>query len=157
MTRRKRFLLVAVVSVAAAAVFSAWWMYPTGPPHPITRTFSADGVSKVIVRAAGADSAIVTADQEATMIEVSGTPSGGAKGYHPTDPFWRETPAQAWGLDFVAKQQGHVLIMSTVNEIQYIHHHYSLKDLRIRVPPDVQVLLQKRTLTGDGERDLSPP
>ena len=157
MTRRKRFLLALVVAVTAAVVIFAWWMYPAGPARPITKAFSAEGVSRVIIRAARADSAIAIKDPEATMIEVTGTPSGGAAGYHPTDPFWRETPPQAWGLDFVAAQHGDVLIVSSKSEIHYIHHLYLFSDVRIRVPPAVEVVIQQRKLTGQGEPDLSLP
>jgi len=69
---------------------------------------------------------------------------GGAEGYHSPDPFWRETPAKSWGLDFVAKQYGNILVISTKNEIEYIHHHYALENLSVRVPKGIQVIRAQR-------------
>jgi hypothetical protein len=123
----------------------------------VTRVYEAQAVSKVILRAAKADTARIEIDPQSTVVEVSGNPADGAKGYHPADPFWRETPAQDWGLDFVSARHGNVLIISTKNEIHYIHHRYFLRDLRMRVPRGIEVIRQVRELTGDGEPDLSPP
>jgi hypothetical protein len=87
-------------------------------------------------------------------ILVSGTPSGGAPGYHPADPNWRETSASEWGLDFRGKAFGTTLVISTFNEIQYIHHSYYLENLVITVPPGVEVTREARQLSGEGAPDL---
>src|SRR5262245_31058482 len=79
----------------------------------VSRTFPADAVTKLVLRAAGAQSATVITEASRNTIEVSGIPTGGAAGYHPSDPNWRETPAQSWGLDFVAQRYGDVLVVST--------------------------------------------
>jgi hypothetical protein len=157
MNKRMPLLAVLIGIVATALLGIAWWLYSGGPVRPVVREFSADGVSKLIVRAALVDAATVITDPQATMIEVCGVPTGGAKGYHSSNPFWRETPAQQWGLDFVNAHHGNVLVVSSVNEIRFIHHAYVLTDLSIRVPPNVEVIRQTRKRTGDGEPDLSPP
>lgn len=146
-------VLFTLVGCANGCTGSRWPV----PARRITRTFPAEGVSKVIVRAAMVDSASIRADPQVTVIEISGLPAGGAKGYHPVDPSWRETPAQEWGLDLVAAQHGNVLVVSSKNEIGFIHHQYTLRDLQIRVPPNVEVVRQARELTGKGEPDLKQP
>lgn len=90
-------------------------------------------------------------------IRVCGVPNGGAMGYHPSDPNWRETPADEWGLGFKEKRFGGVLVVSSYNEIEYIHHYYYFDKLRIERPEGVEITLKGRELTGDGEADLSPP
>jgi hypothetical protein len=114
-------------------------------------------VRKVILRAAAAETLEVTSDPATSLVEVSGVASGGAKGYHSGNPFWRETPAAEWGLDFVSARFGDVLVISTENEFEYIHHHYMLKSLEIKVPVGVDVVLEPRILTGDGAPDLKEP
>jgi hypothetical protein len=123
----------------------------------VIRNFPANGIARVYLRTAQAESAVVEIDPKAAEIEVLGIPDGGAKGYHPVDWTWRETPAVDWGLDFVAKRSDDVLIVSGTNEIRYIHHVYVLKNVRIRVPANVEVVLKARELSGQGEPGLSPP
>jgi hypothetical protein len=48
-------------------------------------------------------------------------------------------------------------VVSTENEISYIHHDYRLKSLVISVPPGVEVVNEKRTLSGAGPPDLASP
>ena len=102
-------------------------------PGAVIRSFSASGIKTVVLRAGGAETAVVQITGAGSPIVVSGVPSGGASGYHPSDA-WRETPAAKWGLDFVSKQFGSVLVISSKNELSYIHHHYSFQDLRIALP-----------------------
>jgi hypothetical protein len=115
------------------------------------RTFPATGVKKVVVRAAAADTAIVTVDPKLDVVEISGQPAGGARGYHPSDPNWKETPPGDWGLDFVSARYGSVLVISTRSEIHYIHHRYAFNNVKIRVLSGVEVVRERRELTGDGE------
>ena len=114
------------------------------------------GVKKVIIRASQARSAKVNRGG-ANQIQISGLPSGGAEGYHSPDPFWRETPIKNWGLNFVAKQYGSVLVISTENEIEYIHHHYTLENLNIQVPKSIKVIKEERSPSGDGKPNLKKP
>ncbi len=79
---------------------------------------------------------------------MSGLPAGGAKGYHSSDPSWRETLAAEWGLDFVSARHGEVLVISTEKEIHYIHHGYLLQSVELRVPAGVEVAGERRELTG---------
>ena len=123
----------------------------------VTRSFDAAGVETVVFRAEAAEKAEVKSVAGARSITVSGIPEGGAAGYHPADPNWRETPAARWGLDFKARSFGPTLLISTENEISYIHHYYHLGSLSITVPPGVKVIKENRKLTGQGQPDLSPP
>ena len=107
-----------------------------------------------MLRAEDADKAMVETGARGSAIEVSGIPTGGAAGYHSPDPKWRETPAAEWGLDFVSVQRGPILVVSTKNEMRYIHHHYAFASVTVRVPPGVEVVKEQRTLTGDGAPDL---
>ena len=109
------------------------------------------------MRAAEIQSASITTGAPPSTIEISGVPTGDARGYHPSDLNWRETPAERWGFDFVAQRHGEVLVVSTTNEISYIHHHYVLDGLRIRVPARIEVVRQQRELSGSGEPDLRAP
>lgn len=124
---------------------------------PVSQSFSASGVTKVILRADGADSAVVTLDAPAETVELSGIPTGGAQGYHSPEPGWRETPPERWPFGFAAQRHGAVLVVSTKGEIHHIHHHYVLSDLRMRVPAGVAIVRQSRVLSGSGEPDLSEP
>lgn len=137
--------LIVLVLVAGCVTHSA---------KRISRSFPAEGITKVVVRAAEVESATFTNDLP-SVVEISGLPSGTARGYHASNPNWRETPAERWGFDFVAKRRGSVLVISSKNEIGYIHHHYVLAELRVRVPPGVEVIRQARRLSGSGEPDLS--
>lgn len=128
----------------------------TAPPQPkaVRRSFPATGITKLVLRAGDANTATVATGARGSAIEISGIPTGGAKGYHSPDPKWRETPAAERGLDFVSVQRGPVLVVSTKNEMRYIHHHYAFASLAVRVPPGVVVVKEPRTLTGDGAPDL---
>ena len=127
-----------------------------GDAGRVVKTFPAHGISRVVFRAMLASEArIVTAP--GADIRVAGTPQGGAPGYHPSDPKWRETSAQDWGLGFREKAFGSTLVISTWNEIHYIHHSYYLDQLVISVPPGIEVTLEARRLTGEGAPDLGPP
>jgi hypothetical protein len=166
LTKRVKLVLVIVVVAGTAPVLfllllNAIESRPKkGTVHkaePIQRSFSALGISKILVRCADADSTMVVVDPSTTTIEIVGTPLGGAQGYHSPDPSWRETPPEGWGLDFVAMIYGDVLVISTKNEMQYIHHRYWLGSLILRVPENVEVIRQTRTLSGKTEPDLSAP
>lgn len=116
--------------------------------------FDAADLKRVEIRSAVAEDAEVTRVSDARAVTIAARPTGGVMGYHPADPNWRETSPEDWGMDFVARRFGSRLIISSRNEISYIHHHYSLSDIRISVPQQVQVKLVNRELTGDGAPDL---
>ncbi|MFI5119276.1 MAG: hypothetical protein ACHQM4_02635 [Thermoanaerobaculia bacterium] len=96
-------------------------------------------------------------EPKVTAIKVSGIPTGGAAGYHPSDPNWKETSPAEWGLEFVAQRFGATLVISTKNEVQYIHHHYTLEHIHIEIPSDITIVREPRVLGGDGAPDLKPP
>ena len=123
-------------------------------PKALRRSFPSAGITKLVLRAGDADKATVETGAAGSAIEISGIPIGGAAGYHSPDPRWRETPAAEWGLDFVSVQRGSVLVVSTKNEMRYIHHHYAFASVAVRVPPGVEVVKEQRALTGDGAADL---
>jgi len=156
-----RQLLVAVLLPIAVPGCASRPSVDDGSPAvsaaPVIRSFPANGVKRLILRASAATQAEINYIPGAAEIEVSGRPSGGAKGYHPSDPNWRETPAAEWGLDFEGKQYGDVLVVSTKYEIHYIHHHYVFTELQIRVPAGVEVMREARHLSGEGAAELDPP
>ena len=127
-------------------------------PKPILREFDAHRISRVILRASAADTATAASGiRDAPFVPISGIPSGGAGGYHSPDPNWRETPASQWGLDFVSRHFGSTLVISTKNEIGYIHHRYTLQRIHVMLPHPVRLIREVRKLTGDGAPDLSAP
>ena len=143
--------LLAFLSLAGACVALA-------ADDRVVAEFPSDGIEEVLLRAGLASSATVrkaSSTRKAVVIESIAT--GGAKGYHPGDPKWKETPANDWGLDFVSQRFGKTLVVSTVNEIQFIHHRYVLDAIVITVPENVKVRLSPRELNGDGKADLSKP
>ena len=121
------------------------------------RSFGAVGITRVILRAAAADAAVAEPTAGTGSITIAGRAIGGAEGYHPADPTWRETPASEWGLDFVAKRFGITLVISSKNEIDHIHHHYMIADIAVQLPLFVILVRQARILSGSGEADLAPP
>ena len=137
------------------ALIATLLLLTTACTNIVTRSFDVRGISTVVLRAANASTAVV--DHAGEQVQVSGVPKGGARGYHSPDPDWRETPASEWGLDFVAARHGNVLVISTKNEISFVHHRYVLESLKIKVPTGVTVIRMARELTGSGEPDLSPP
>jgi len=127
-------------------------------PDCISRTFPASGISRVILRASEAQAATLKqTETRPPSVTISGKCEGGAKGYQSPDPNWRETPAEKWGLDFVAKQFGPTLVVSSKNEIGYIHHHYALEQIHLELPKGVLLVREPRELTGDGTANLSSP
>jgi hypothetical protein len=143
----RTIILMSTISRPAAAPKPA-------APRPVRRSFPAAGVTSVVLRAAEAESALVSVARNTTSIEVSGVPTGGAPGYHSPDPNSRETPPEKWGLDFVSVQRGPVLVVSTRNEVHYLHHHYRFASVTLQVPPGVEVVRERRELTEDGKPDL---
>jgi hypothetical protein len=121
----------------------------------VSRSFALAGATAVQVRAGDACCARVVRIAKGDLVTVSGKAIGGAAGYH-GGPDWKETPASEWGLSFESRHRGSKLIVSTVNEISYIHHLYYLTDLVITVPEGVAIVLVPRTLDGDGDPDLEP-
>ena len=140
-----------------AAALSASPGTSGGTAPRVTASFPTAGITAVVLRASAVADATVAVEPKATTIKVSGIPSGGAKGYHPPDPKWKETSPTEWGLEFVAKRFGATLVISTRNEIQYIHHRYTLESLHVDVPPGIAVVREPRALGGDGAPDLKPP
>jgi hypothetical protein len=150
---RTLILLSTMTRPAGAAPSASARQVPQN--KPVRRSFPSAGITKLVLRAGDADSATVTVARGATSIDISGVPSGGAQGYHSPDPNWRETPASEWGLDFVAEARGAVLIVSTKNEVSYMHHRYRLVAVTVQVPPGVEVVKERRELNNDsGKPDL---
>lgn len=126
-------------------------------PAVISREFDANQITRVIVRSAYVTRGTVIKQAKSATVKISGTPSGGAKGYHPSDKKWKETPARDWGLSFESKTFGNTLVISSKNEIAFMHHWYWLLNIELEVPSGIQVVLSPRELNGDGKPDLSEP
>jgi hypothetical protein len=119
--------------------------------------FPASGIDTVILRARRAENAEVIESRIGEEIAVSARPAGGAKGYHPSDPAWRETPAHEMSMHFKARRYGNVLVISSAGEISYIHHNYFLDRIQIFSPPGIKVRLETRLMDGNqggGNPDL---
>jgi hypothetical protein len=119
--------------------------------------FPAGGITTLVFRAGRAKSAKVTVVSQKNVIRIEGTPSGGAKGYHSADPNWRETPPSQWGLDsspsvsaILWSSQRAMKLASCITTTGYA-------DLGVSAPTGVKVVLEDRTLTGDGAADLRDP
>lgn len=123
---------------------------------PIIRSFPAKGVSQVVVRTSQADLATVSIGKS-DHITIAGIPSGGTIGYHPSDPSWRVTLAKDWGMTFVSRQFGSLLVISTESEISYMHHRYHLSDIRIVAPSGITVVREKLKVDGSGKPNLDRP
>jgi len=129
--KRRRVLVATVGALAVALAGAALFVLI---PRRIVRVFPSAGVSTVVLRAGSVESVQVShLPRGSSEIRVSGLPAGGARGYHPSS-WWRETPARSWGLDFVARQFGSVLVISTKNEIAFMHHYYHLDAIALGVP-----------------------
>ena len=122
----------------------------------IEASFPADGIERVVLRAAGASNAQVVPGRFG-IVKVTGSATGGAAGYHSPDPNWKETPASQWGMTFLSKRFGTTLVVSSVNEIGYIHHQYAIRDLEVELPASVQLVREPRQLSGSGTADLHSP
>jgi hypothetical protein len=152
--KRRRVLVMTLGAASIALVGTSLYLLF---PRRVARGFSAAGVSSVILRASSAESAQVSYHPQGSEILVSGLPAGGARGYHSGSWWWRETPARSWGLDFVARQFGSVLVISTQNEISFMHHQYHLDAIALGVPEGVLVRRVPRQLSGEGAPDLRAP
>lgn len=123
----------------------------------LVREFDLEGVSKVILRAAHVEGATVEAAPAGARLVVAGRMTGDARGYHPSDPNWREKTPAEWGFDFRARRYGDTLVVSSVSEIRYIHHYYVIEDLYVAVPAGVELVREPRQLNGNGAPDLREP
>jgi len=146
--KRHAMCLAALMSLSAAALAEQ--------PDRISRSFPLQPGDRVILRAAAADQATIVV-RPGDHVTLYGTPTGGAPGYHSSDPNWKETPAAEWGLDFVAERHGPVVVISTKNEIAFIHHYYALRDIAVEIPAEIELVRENRKLNGNGAPDLQSP
>ena len=109
----------------------------------LSRTFPAQGVTKVIVRSAYADSARVS--HSGDKVSITGVRTGGADVFGP-DGQRREIPPEGWGFDFIPTRDGTVLTIASTGEIDHLHHRYVLLGIRITAPPGVEVVTEKQSL-----------
>jgi hypothetical protein len=137
-------------------VSSAFALAQDVQPTAVSQRFDGEGIRIVVLRGGNAiTGTVVNSRFDVKEITVSATPSGGATGYHPADPNWKETKAADWGMSFVSQRFGDTLIISTKNEMSYMHHYYAFAAIGISVPPKTKVILEPRQLSGDGAPDLA--
>ena len=60
-------------------------------------------------------------------------------------------------MGFVSNQFGPVLVISSKNEIGYIHHYYTIEELTVQLPEGVQLIREPRELSETGEPNLRRP
>ena len=126
---------------------------PEQSPSAVCQEFNISEINKVVLRADKANEVAII-NQDGQTLKICGTPSGGVEGYHSPDPSWKETDPEEWGLDFKAKKYDKTLVISTFNELMYIHHYYYLDNLVIIAPKNIKIEKIKRILKGDGDADL---
>ena len=122
----------------------------------VCQEFNISEIDEVVLRAEKANEVAIK-NRDGQFLKICGTPSGGVEGYHSPDPDWKETCAEDWGLDFKSKKYDKTLVISTFNELMYIHHYYYLENIIIIAPENIRIEKLKRILNGDGEADLSKP
>ena len=145
------------LSVVLLVAALAWPTHSEAAEAIVRAVFPAKTISRIVLRAGNANLATVEKVDASASIQISATATGGSRGYHSPDPDWKETPPSDWGLEFVGKVFGSILVISTKNEIQYIHHRYVLERIHLLVPSNIEVVREPRTLSGDGKPNLSPP
>ena len=124
---------------------------------PVCQSFDASGFKTVVVRGFRAPAANTSRTAPGDAIRLCATPKGRAGAYHSRDRNWRETPPEEWGLAFVAKPFGELLLISSKNEIDYVHHLYYLDEIIIELPEALRLRLEGKRLNGNGAPDLSEP
>jgi len=123
----KQFTIAISCLLAALIASSASY----AEPAQVSLRLDAVGVKKLIVRSTLATVATRVSSTREPLISIRGRPRGGTKGYHPSDPNWKETKPEDWGLKFVSRTFGDVLVVSSLNEIGYIHHQYLIEEIEI--------------------------
>jgi hypothetical protein len=143
---------VIALPLGLSAVLMASCATMPQPVRPVFREFDSPRVSRVVLRANAASCAIVTIIvRDPPFVSVYGTPSGGESGYHSPDHGRR-------GLDFMARQFGSTLVISTENETNHFRHRSTLQRIYVMLPSrDMKFVRETRKLTRDGAADLSPP
>jgi len=102
--------------------------------RPIVYEVEAPGVSRAILRASAARSAIVTSViRDAPFVTVAGIPS-------------RDAGGSQKALGFVSQRFGSTLVISATNEINRFHHHYRLERLYVTIPRSMRLIRESRVV-----------
>jgi len=150
------YLILFIIGCIKTEVYPPPSQCPEQASSVVCQEFNISEIDKVVLRAEKANEVAIK-NQDGQSLKICGIPSGGAEGYHSPDPDWKETYAEDWGLDFKAKRYDSTLVISTYNEIMYIHHYYYLKNILITAPENIKIKKVKRILNGNGDADLSKP
>ena len=149
---RAGVLLVAALSVSVGCSRNG------KAARPVTAEFPSAGITTVVLRAqAAADAAVAVVEPGLASIKVSAMPAGapGAITRRIRTGGKLRRRSGGWGLS--RSPLAATLVISTRNEIHYIHHAYTLQGIRLEVPAGVVVVRETRVLSGDGAPDLKSP
>lgn len=128
------------------------------PPGTIKREYPSQAITQILLRGCNADAASVREKGgPGSPIVIKGLVSGGEAGSQKRDKDWHGSPAAQWGLDFISRQHGDTLVISTMNETSFETHRYVLENIELDVPRSMKVVSELRPPTKDGVPDLSPP
>ncbi|MBA3353934.1 MAG: hypothetical protein H0U23_16200 [Blastocatellia bacterium] len=128
--------------------------------YEVMRSFDGPNISRVILRAnKAADAGEVNLPPYSPAVSIKGVPYVGTS--ERAEPLYRSPAASSSRPrpDFVARQFGSTLVISTTNEIRYPDRDYYMDvvHLWISLPINIHVIREVRPLTSDGSPDLSPP
>ena len=149
MNRAIPILLAAPLLSACATQRSEVW-----------RSFDGANISRIILRAsAAAGASEVNLPPSSPAVQIFGVPYVRANAR--AEPLSRSGDASSARPrpDFVARQFGHTLVISTTNEVRYPDRDYYMEvvHLWISLPVNIHLIREARPLTSDGSPDLSPP
>ena len=129
-------------------------------PHEVRRNFDGTNISRVILRAsAAADAGEVNLPPSSPAVRILGVSC--VRVGERAEPLYLSPDASSSRPrpDFVARQFGDTLVISTTNEIRYSDRDYYMDPIHlwISLPTNIHVIRQVRRLSSDGSPDLSPP
>jgi hypothetical protein len=127
----------------------------------VMRSFDGPNISRVILRASRAfDATEVNLPATSPAISIRGTPYLRVGDRHDMPAFLpRHLSLFRARPDFVARQFGDTLVISTKNEVSYPDCDYYMNAIHlwIALPTNIHIIREVHPVAADGSADLSPP